>query len=110
VKALDALEAARTAVAANASRPATAVIHDSDDLRLVVFRLSPGQQVPPHTSHSTVTLTVLEGSGIISGGDGERECSKGDIITYERNELHGMKADSEEFLLLAAIAPRPSSR
>lgn len=110
MKVLDPLEAARTAVAANTSRPATAVIHDSDDLRLVVFRLAPGQHVPPHTSHSTVTLTVLEGSGVLSDGDGERQCAKGDVVTYEREELHGMKADAEEFLLLAAITPRPGNR
>jgi quercetin dioxygenase-like cupin family protein len=110
MKALDPLEAARLAKAVTPSRPATATIHDSDDLRLVVFRLAPGQQVPPHKNQSTVTLTVLEGSGIISGADEERRCVKGDLVTYERNEIHGMKADSEDFLLLASIAPRPGNR
>jgi quercetin dioxygenase-like cupin family protein len=110
MKVLDPSEAARTAVAANPQRPATAVIHDSEDVRLVVFRIAPGQQVAPHTSHSTVTLTVLAGRGIISDGEGERGCIKGDVVVYERNELHGMKADTEDFLILAAIAPRPGSR
>ena len=38
--------AARGAVAPNKDKPATAVIHDSDDLRLIVFRIAPGQAVP----------------------------------------------------------------
>lgn len=110
MKAIDPIDAARTAVSAHPNRPATAVIHDSDDVRLVVFRLAPGQQVPPHTSHSTVMLNVLEGSGILSGGSGEIECSKGDLVTYEPNELHGMRANDEELLLLATISPRPGNR
>lgn len=111
MKALDPVAAARAAVAANPARPATAVIHESDDLRLVVFRLGPGQQVPPHSSHSTVTLSVLEGSGILTGGEGvEYKCSKGDLVAYAAGELHGMKAEGEELLILAAIAPRPGSR
>lgn len=110
MKALDPVALARAAVSANPARPATAVIHESDDVRLVVFRLAPGQQVPPHTSHSTVLLTVLEGSGVLSGGDSvERRCSKGDVVAYIPGELHGMKASGEELLLLAAIAPRPGS-
>ena len=110
MKVLDPVAAAKSAVAPNPGRPATAVIHDSDDVRLIVFRISAGQQVPPHTSHSTVTLTVLEGSGILSGGNTERVCAKGDVVTYERGELHGMRADAEELLILASIAPRPGSR
>jgi quercetin dioxygenase-like cupin family protein len=110
VRHLDAVASARSAVAANAGRPATAVVHDSVDARLVVFRLEPGQQVPPHSSVSTVMLQVLEGSGILSGGDNEMMCTKGDIVVYAPGEQHGMKADVEELLLLATITPRPGSR
>ena len=39
----------------------------------------------------------------------EHRCSKGDVVAYARGELHGMKAEAEELLLLAAIAPRPGS-
>jgi quercetin dioxygenase-like cupin family protein len=111
MKSLDPATAARAAAAPNPTRPATAVIHDSDDVRLVVFRVAPGQMVPPHHSGSTVILRVLEGSGILSGADGaERNCVAGDTIVYEPNELHGMRAEREELLLLATIAPRPGSR
>lgn len=110
MKHIDPRAAARAAVAANPARPATALLHDTADARLVVFRIAPGQEVPPHTSPSTVTLTVLEGRGILSGGDGERECGAGEMVTYEPEELHAMRATTEELLLLATITPRPGGR
>jgi len=111
VKLLDAISAARSAVGPNPEKPATAIIHESDDARLVVFRLAPGQQVPPHQSSSTVMLRVLEGSGILSGADGaEHSCVSGDMVVYEPNETHGMRSGNEALLLLATIAPRPGSR
>ena len=103
--------AARDAVAASAVRPATADVYDSRDARLVVFRLAPGQEVPPHTSPATVLLTVLEGAGTLSGATEARRCAAGDVVAYEPGELHGMHADAgEPLLLLATITPRPGER
>lgn len=110
MKTVDARKAAAEAVAANASRPATAVLHDSPDARLVVFRLGAGQAVPPHRSVSTVMLTVLSGRGFISGGDDERAATSGETAIFDPNELHGMRATDEEFVLLATITPRPGTR
>ena len=114
MKALDPRDAARTAVAADARRPATALILDTADARLLVFRLAPGQSVPPHRSPSTVILTVLEGTGVLAGEDGEspaeRACAAGDVIVYAPNELHAMRATTGELLLLATITPRPGER
>lgn len=114
MKALDPANAARAAVAAHPEKPATAVLHDTDDIRLVVFRIAPGQSVPPHRSVSSVMLTVLDGEGILSGEeDGqpvERRFSAGEAVTYQPDELHSMRAESAELLLLATITPRPGSR
>ena len=108
------LDAARAAVAAHADRPATAILHDSPDLRLVVFRLAPGQAVPAHRSTSTVMLTVLSGRGSFAGegvdGPQERVCQPGDVVTYAPNELHDLRATDSEFVVLATITPRPGSR
>lgn len=105
VQTLSALAA--QAVSANPTRPATMVVHDSADARVVLFRIEPGQAVPPHTSPSTVLLNVVSGSGIVSGADGEREVRAGDIVAYAPNEPHGMRATSERLVLAAVIAPRP---
>ena len=115
MKLLDrARDAARNAGSANPSRPGTAVLHDTADVRQVVFRIEAGQSVPPHRSVSTVLLTVLEGTGLLSGEDdgapAECRCSAGDIVAYAPNELHGMRADGEQLLLLATITPRPGAR
>lgn len=110
MKTLDPRAAARAARAASDVRPATAIVHDVPDARLVVFRLAPGQAVAPHTSTSTVLLTVLEGSGTLSGADEERRCVAGDVVAYAPGELHGMRAHDEELLLLATITPRPGER
>lgn len=102
--------AALAAAAAHSDRPATAIIHDRPDARLVVFRIEPGQRVPPHTSAATVILTVVSGSGSVTGGDEERAVGPGDVIAYEPGELHGMEAAEETLVIVATIAPRPGSR
>ncbi len=111
MKVLDPLSAAQAAVAPNPSRPATAIVHDSEHARLVVFRISPGQHVPPHHSTAMVILQVLAGSGVLSGIDGlEHKGVAGDTVVYGPGEIHGMRSDDEEFLLLATITPRPGGR
>lgn len=111
VRQLDPRRAARAATSPHPDRPATAILHDTPDARLLVFRLAPGQAVPPHRSTSAVLLTVLEGRGSLSGEAGgapcERACAAGDVVAYAPNELHGMRADGGELLLLATITPRP---
>ena len=110
MKTIDARHIAAGAATANASRPATTVICDLPDARLVVFRIAPGQAVAPHHNASTVILTVLAGTGVVTGGDAESVVSAGDVVVYEPNERHGMHAVDEELVLLATIAPRPGAR
>lgn len=110
MKTIETRLAAAEAVAASPTRPATSVISDTPDARLVVFRIAPGQAVAPHRNASTVILTVLAGSGIVSGGDAERGVSTGDVVVYEPNEMHGMRAEGQELVLLATITPRPGTR
>jgi quercetin dioxygenase-like cupin family protein len=113
VRVVDARRAAADAGAtARADRPATAIVHDSPDARLVLFRIGPRQQVAPHTSPSTVVLTVLSGVGTVSGGEGEQAVAPGAVIVYAPGELHGMRAAAdaaEPLVLLATIAPRPGA-
>lgn len=114
MKTLKPLSAARTAVANNTSRPATAILADSADARLVVFRLLPGQQVAAHRNASTVTILVLSGGGVLTGEDAgqtvELHCAAGDLVVYQPNEAHSMRATESELVLLATITPRPGER
>jgi quercetin dioxygenase-like cupin family protein len=110
MKLYDPRAAAAQAVTNNPSRPATALLHDSADARVVMFRIESGQQVPVHTSTSTVLLVVVSGTGTVAGGDSERRVGPGDIIAYDPREPHGMRADGEQLVIAAIIAPRPGSR
>ncbi|MDO8502868.1 MAG: AraC family ligand binding domain-containing protein [Gemmatimonadaceae bacterium] len=109
MKTYDLLAQAASAVSARADRPATAVVHDSADARLVIFRIEPGQTVAPHTNPSTVMLSVIAGSGNVSDAEGERSVRAGQIVTYDPGELHGMRAGDERLVILAMIAPRPGA-
>ena len=53
---------------------------------------------------------MISGSGLTSGADEERPITTGNVITYDPNEVHGMRAADEELVLLATITPRPGSR
>ena len=110
MKTYDVRRAAAVAAAARTDRPATAVVHDSPDVRLVIFRIEPNQQVPSHTNASTVVLTVIEGTGLVTGAEGERAATVGDVIVFEPREPHGMRASDARFIVLAAITPRPGDR
>jgi quercetin dioxygenase-like cupin family protein len=101
---------AAVAIAARPDRPATAVIHDSADARVVLFRIEPGQQVAMHTSASTVLLTIVSGSGTVAGQEGERTVKAGEIVAYAPHEPHGMRAGDEQLVIAAVIAPRPRAR
>ncbi len=101
---------AAAAVSAGHDRPAVALAHDTDDGRLVVFRIAPGQRVPPHTSTSSVFMTVVSGTGFVLGGDGERAVRAGDLLALAPREQHGMRAADDELVIAALITPRPGSR
>jgi quercetin dioxygenase-like cupin family protein len=110
MKRYDPAGAARSAVPAAPDRPAVAVLHDEDEGRLIVFRIAPGQKVAQHSSASNLFLTVISGTGYVSGGEGERRVGPGEILAIAPREPHAMRADEEELVLAAFITPRPGSR
>ena len=87
-------------------RPVSKLLYDSDAMRVVVFGLLAGQEIPPHTAPSRVVLHVVKGSGAFITGSGERPAQPNAFVVTEPNEPHGLKA-AEKTVLLAIIAPRP---
>jgi len=110
VIAYDPAAVAAAARPAHPDRPAMQILHDGDDLRLLVFRIGPGQAVPVHRSTSSVVLHVLSGAGLVHHAGGEVAVSAGSVLVYAPGEPHGMRSIGERLILLATIAPRPSSR
>lgn len=107
MKAYDLHAIAAAAGSTGHDRPAVAMVHDHADARLVIFRIAPGQQVAMHTSSSSVFMTVVSGRGLVSGGAGEHHVNAGDVLAIAPREPHGMRADGEELVIAALIAPRP---
>jgi quercetin dioxygenase-like cupin family protein len=110
VKRYDPAEAARSAVSAAPDRPAVSVLHDEAEGRLVVFRIGPGQKVAEHTSASNVFLSVISGTGYVTGAEGERAVGTGEIVAIAPREPHGMRAGGEQLVIAAFITPRPGNR
>jgi quercetin dioxygenase-like cupin family protein len=110
MKLYDPFAIATTATAAASDRPAVAIAHDHADARLVVFRLEPGQQVPVHTNGSSVFLTVISGTGVATGSDGEQAIEPGSVVAFAPAEPHGMRAGASRLVIAALIAPGPGAR
>lgn len=87
-------------------RPVSRLLHDAPQMRVVVFGLEPGQEIPPHTVASRVLLHVLLGRGAFLTGKGEEPAYPGAFVVTEPDEPHGLKA-AERTVMLAVIAPRP---
>lgn len=88
------------------ARPVSKLLYDSDAMRVVVFGLLPGQEIPPHTAPSRVVMHIVQGKGAFHSGAGEQGARAGEFVVTEPDEPHGFKA-SEKTVLLAVIAPRP---
>lgn len=93
--------------AARMDRPASALLHDEPNTRIVGFLLQPGQRIPPHTSESTVVVQVLSGAGVFSGQDGRTTMTAGQCAVFAPGELHAVEAVDQELRFLALITPRP---
>lgn len=96
-----------TLPAPRAERPATHLLHDEPNLRVVAFRLLEGQEVPAHRSESSVMLTVTEGEGLFRGDEGEVLLCTGEAVVYAPGEMHSIAARGGPLRFLAIIAPRP---
>lgn len=89
-------------------RPGTKMLHDEENVRVIRFRVEPGQAVPPHTSDSTVVVQVLEGEGIFRGEPGEARLGPGRTAVYAPGELHSMEPAGDAALhFLAILTPGP---
>jgi quercetin dioxygenase-like cupin family protein len=88
-------------------RPATALLYDHPNARIVAFHLLPGQHVAEHRSPSTVTVPVTEGSGVFRGAKSESRLETGQLAVFEPDEVHSIAAGTETLRFVAVITPRP---
>jgi quercetin dioxygenase-like cupin family protein len=86
--------------------PVTKLLHDSEAVRVVLFCLDAGQEIPLHVSTSRVLMHVIKGRGCLRAGEKEVKARPGTLVVCAREEPHGMKAE-ERMIVLATIAPSP---
>jgi len=89
-------------------RPATRLLQDEPNARVVAFQLLPGQRVAEHRSTSSVLVVVLEGEGTFRGADGERRLAAGEAAVFAPGEMHAIDALDVPLRFLAVIAPGPA--
>lgn len=82
------------------------ILFDCDKVRLVLFCLEKGQEVPPHTVKPQVIMQVISGKGSFTVGNQTHTVKPDSIAVCESMEAHGIKAD-EQMVVLASIIPRP---
>lgn len=86
--------------------PKKELLFDSEKMRVVLFNLEKGQEIPAHTSESEVLMFLVKGQGRFLVGDKWEDVEEGAFVVCGGNEPHGMEA-TERMTVLAVIAPRP---
>ena len=86
-------------------KPYRELLYDSPNLRVLVFNLEPGQELPVHShpSDSDVALVILEGEGEFIGAH-EMPARTGQAQIMPGGEPHGLNAHTR-VRLLVFIAP-----
>jgi quercetin dioxygenase-like cupin family protein len=94
--------------------PLTAPLAAGADVQASVFRLAPGGRIARHPAEVPQVLAVLEGSGRVSGPNGEPVAvGPGDAVFWAEGEEHetvtdeGMTALVVESRGLRPFRPRP---
>lgn len=82
------------------------ILFDSDKVRLVLFCLEKGQEVPPHIVKPQVTMLVFSGKGSFTIGNQTYKVKPDTLAVCESMEAHGIKAD-EQMVVLTSIIPCP---
>jgi quercetin dioxygenase-like cupin family protein len=83
------------------------ILHSCQDMRVVLFNLLPGQEVPPATSSSSVCFQVVSGEGRLLCGSEWVPGGLGTIRFYPPGELHGIRGTQGKLSILATYTPRP---
>lgn len=83
------------------------MIHNCQDMQVVLIQLSPGGSLPVSTSSSSVSLQVVSGRCELVAGAEWVEARAGTMWFYPPGEPFGVRATDEPATVLATYAPRP---
>ena len=84
----------------------------SAEARVLRFSLRPGQMVREHNApHSPVIVTILQGRGLFTGGDGvEQEFGPNELLIFPAGENHSIRALNEDLIFTVFLREAPDSK
>lgn len=83
----------RRAVAFSPDGPGVTMLHNSQDLKVVLVGLEPGQALPEHVGPSA-SFHFLDGYGTMLVGTEEIEVAAGAIVVVPTGDARGVRASS----------------
>jgi len=87
----------------DSSSPVQEPIAHSGPVRLVLFCLEEGQEIPAHRAQATVMMQAFSGRGMLAVGDEEHAVQAGDVVVVPPGVAHAMSASEGRFTVLACI-------
>jgi quercetin dioxygenase-like cupin family protein len=77
---------------------------DSAHMEELLVEVEPNGEVPLHTHSVDATMIILNGAAKVLSEDHElagRQVSRGDVVFFEKNRMHGFKASDSGLLFLS---------
>ena len=75
-------------------------LYNDDQLKIVLFGFSPGQELTAHTAPMPATLMFLKGEASVSLGEDNLEVAEGALIQMAPKLTHGIVAKTPMMMLL----------
>lgn len=97
----------KDSIAFNPSRFNPVALAQSDNVRVLLVCLEPGQFIPVHRPAIDMTLLVLQGKGLVVAGEQEVKVGPGALIFVKAGELRGIQAQSR-LVALHVVSPLPT--
>jgi quercetin dioxygenase-like cupin family protein len=72
--------------------PLTASILEGSPIQAAIFRFEPGGRIRRHPATDPQILAILEGSGEVSGADGDEPIEAGEAVFLHEGEEHELKS------------------
>ncbi len=97
----------RQLVAFRSDRFNPVVLAENERVKIILACFEPGQFIPVHRPGVDLTLTVLEGEGVVMIGEREERVGPGSMAFVPAGEARGIKAETR-LVLLHVVSPPPT--
>src|SRR5262245_16878898 len=84
------------------------VISENKRVKVILACFEPGQFIPVHQPEVDLTLTILEGEGLVVAGEQETRLGPGCLVFVPAGERRGIKAETR-LVILHVVTPPPTA-